>query len=131
MFRYLFKVTKKIYHGHIEKIIKQNKNSKNKNIKLLSKNYIEFIKQKNQEQNSSSKNFYIIIQKNNQNKNSKTNFQEIIIQELNENYLKIKECLSRCGNIAISIDDTETLKNILTTFLGNIENNFIFKEEQV
>lgn len=91
---------------------------------------MEFIKQKNQEQNSSSKNFYIVIQKNNQNKNSKTNFQEIIIQELNENYLKIKECLSRCGNIAISIEDLKTIKNILTTFLGNVENNIIFKEEQ-
>lgn len=103
---------------------------KNKNINLLSENYIEFIMQKNQEQHSSSKNFYIVIQKNNiQNKNQKTNFQEIIIQELNENYLKIKECLSRCGNLAISIDEPEIIQNILSTFLGNIKNNIIFKEE--
>ena len=113
---------------HINKIRKQNEKSKNQNLKLLSEKYIEFIQRKNLEQHSSSKNFYIIIQKSNTiNKNSKTNFQEIIFQELNENYLKIKECLSRCGNLAISIDEPEILKTILKSFLGNIPNNIIEK----
>ena len=114
---------------HIKKIRKQNEKQENKNMKLLCEQYIEFIQRKNLEQHSSSKNFYIIIQKSNlSNKNSKTNFQEIIFQELNENYLKIKECLSRCGNLAISIDELETIKTILKSFLGNIPNNIIEKE---
>lgn len=114
---------------HIKKIRKQNEKQENKNMKLLCEQYIEFIQRKNLEQHSSSKNFYIIIQKSNlSNKNSKTNFQEIIFQELNENYLKIKECLSRCGNLAISIDEPETIKTILKSFLGNIPNNIIEKE---
>ena len=116
---------------HIQKIKKQNEKEKNKNIKILSENYIEFIQKKNQEQQSSSKNFYIIIQKSNfQNQNSKINFQEIIIQELNENYLKIKDCISRCGNIAIQIDDPKKIKDILKSFFGKVENNIIFKEEK-
>lgn len=114
---------------HIKKIRKQNEKQENKNMKLLCEQYIEFIQRKNLEQHSSSKNFFIIIQKSNlSNKNSKTNFQEIIFQELNENYLKIKECLSRCGNLAISIDEPETIKTILKSFLGNIPNNIIEKE---
>lgn len=114
---------------HIKKIRKQNEEQENEKMKLLSEKYIEFIQRKNLEQHSSSKNFYIIIQKSNlSNKNSKTNFQEIIFQELNENYLKIKECLSRCGNLAISIDEPETIKTILKSFLGNIPNHIIEKE---
>ena len=98
-------------------------------MKILSEKYIEFIQRKNLEQHSSSKNFYIVIQKSNiSNKNLKTNFQEIIFQELNENYLKVKECLSRCGNLAISIEDSQTIKEILKSFLGNIPNNIMEKE---
>lgn len=104
---------------HIQNIKKQNEKEKNKNRLLLSENYIEFIQKKNQEQRSSSKNFYIIIEKSNtQNKNSKINFQEIMVQELNENYLKIKECLSRCGNLAIAIDEPNMVQEILKSFLG-------------
>lgn len=102
---------------HIQKIKKQNEKEKNKNRLLLSENYIQFIQKKNQEQLSSSKNFYIVIEKSNlQNKNSKTNFQEIIFQELNENYLKIKECLSRCGNLAISIEEPKIIQEIIKSF---------------
>lgn len=116
---------------HINKIKEQNEKQENKNMKILSEKYIEFIQRKNLEQQSSSKNFYIIIQKSNLSiKNPKTSFQEIIFQELNENYLKIKECLSRCGNLAIVIDEPENIKTILKSFLGNIPNNIIEKETQ-
>ena len=116
---------------HIQKIKKQNQKEKNKNILLLSENYIEFIQRKNQEQHSSSKNFYIVIKKSNfQNKYIKNNFQEIIFQELNENYLKIKECLSRCGNLSIQIEETQEIIEILKSFLGNSKNNFLLQEEK-
>ncbi len=104
---------------HIQTIKRQNEKEKHKNRLLLSESYIEFIQKKNQEQLSSSKNFYIIIEKSNfQNKNQKTNFQEIIFQELNENYLKIKECLSRCGNLAIAIEEPHIIQEILQSFFG-------------
>lgn len=112
---------------HIQKIKKQTEKQKNKNILVLSENYIEFIQRKNQEQHSSSKNFYIVIQKF-PNKNIK-NFEEIIIQELNENYLKIKECLSRCGNLSIPIEEPKNIIEIYKSFLGNSKNNFLIKEE--
>ena len=116
---------------HIENIENQNKKEKNRNILLLSENYIEFIQRKNQEQHSSSKNFYIVIEKSKfQNKNTKNNFEEIVIQELNENYLKIKECLSRCGNLSIEIENSEDIIEIFKSFLGNIKNKFLYKEEK-
>lgn len=112
---------------HIKKVEQITKQQNNKNLKLLSESYIQFIKTKNQEQHSASKNFYIIIQKTNQNKNSQNNFQEIIFQELNENYLKIKECLSRCGNIVLSIDEKENIMQIIKSFF---EANQIIQEEE-
>jgi hypothetical protein len=117
---------------HIKKVKQQIEKTTNENIKLLSENYIEFIQKKNLEQHSSSKNFYIIIKKsNNQNKNLKTNFQEIIFQELNENYLKIKECLSRCGNIANAIDEPQMVNKILKSFLENDFNKILIEEENL
>lgn len=117
--------------SHIQKIKDQIKQEKNKNKILLSENYIQFIQRKNQEQKSSSKNFYIILQKSNlQHQNSKNYFQEIIIQELNENYLKIKECLSRCGNIAIPIEEKKQIIEILKSFWGNSKEQILFEEEK-
>lgn len=75
---------------------------------------------------SSSKNFYIIIKNPNKNKKENTINDEIIIQDLNEKYFKIKECLSRCGNIAQEYDTKEDIINILYSFLNSrnyINNN--------
>lgn len=91
---------------HISNINKQIENEKNDNIINLSKSYIEFIQKINKDKKSSSKNFYIIIK--NLNNNKKENIDEdIVIQDLNEKYFKIKECLSRCGNIAQEYDTIE------------------------
>ena len=43
---------------------------------------------------------------------------EIIKQELNEKYLKIKECLSRCGNKVNNIDEKEEIIKIYFSFLN-------------
>ncbi len=100
-------------------------NEKNDNIIKLSKNYIEFIQKINREKKSSSKNFYIIIK--NSGKNKKENIDdEIVIQDLNEKYFKIKECLSRCGNIAQEFDTKQEAINVLLSFLNSrnyINNN--------
>ena len=94
----------------------------NNNILELSKNYINFIQKINNEKKSSSKNFYIIIKNSNKNKKEDIN-EEIIFQDLNEKYFKIKECLSRCGNVVQEYDSKEETRQILLSFFNS--RNFI------
>ena len=44
--------------------------------------------------------------------------EKIFIDKLNEKYLKIKECLSRCGNKVEEIDKKEEVEKILYSFLN-------------
>ena len=93
----LIQSNKENLSDHINKIRKQMKkeeNLNNFNIKNFSKKYIDFINKKNKEKNSSSKNFYILIKS----QENIENQPKAIIQDLKDNYLKIKDCLSRCGN---------------------------------
>ena len=102
---------------HINKIKKQNEKEKslnNYNIVNLSHNYISFINKKNQEKNSSSKNFYILIKSQNNLENSES----VIAQELKDKYLKIKDCLSRCGNIVEEIKNKKEIEEIFFLFLN-------------
>ena len=102
---------------HISYLNKQIEKEENENVIKLSNKYIEFIQKINKEKKSSSKNFYIVIKKSH---NDKKEFiqEEIIKQELNEKYFKIKECLSRCGNIVYEYDTTEEIKKIYSTFFN-------------
>ena len=97
--------------SHIENIQKISEKEKNKIIKKYSEKYLEFINEKNNKNKSASKNIYLII------KNNFANLEENIFQELNEKYFKIKECLSRCGNIVFECNKEET-KNILFSFFN-------------
>ena len=97
--------------GHIENIQKISQKENNKIIQEYSKDYIKFIKEKNNKNKSASKNIYLIIKNNNQ------NLEENIIKELNEKYFKIKDCLIRCGNIVLECNKEET-KNILFSFFN-------------
>ena len=96
---------------HIKNIQNISEKEKNKIIKNYSKQYIEFINEKNNKNKSASKNIYLII------KNNLANLEENIFQELNEKYFKIKECLSRCGNVVLECNKEET-KNILFSFFN-------------
>ena len=96
---------------HILKIKKQMEKETKNNLLKLSENYIQFIQKMNQQKNSSSKNFYIIIKKSNFSKQESN--QENIFQELNEMYFKIKECLSRVGNLSFPLEEK---KEILKLF---------------
>ena len=105
---------------HISKI-KENVNSeKNLNLFKISEKYIEFITNLNNEKKSSSKNFFIVIKSGEDEKIKEK--EELIISELNEKFFKIKECLSRCGNIAQEISTKEELKKILFTFFNSRKN---------
>ena len=97
--------------AHIENIQKISQKENNKIIKEYSKEYLKFIKEKNNKNKSASKNIYLII------KNNTDNLEENIIQELNEKYFKIKDCLIRCGNVVFECDKTE-IKNILFSFFN-------------
>ena len=100
---------------HISNIEENIKNENNLNLLNISKNYINFINEINSNKKSSSKNFFIIIKDENKN-SDKT--EEMVIQELNEKFLKIKECLSRCGNMVYEIEKKEETINIIYSFLN-------------
>lgn len=97
--------------GHVKNIKNISEKENNKIIKKYSEKYIQFIKEKNNTNKSASKNIYLII------KNNSENIEENIIQDLNEKYFKIKECLTRCGNIVLECNKQET-KNILFSFFN-------------
>ncbi len=106
---------------HISKIKETVKKENNLKLYKISEKYISFITNLNNEKKSSSKNFYIVI-KYEQGDKSKIVKEEIIISELNERFFKIKECLSRCGNIANEIYTKEEVRKILFTFLNSRKN---------
>lgn len=104
--------------------VESQKNKENKKIQKISENYIEYITELNKKKKSSTKNFYMIIKSNNYNKEIE-NYESIICDELNEKFLKIKDCLSRCGNMVINISEENEVKDILFSFLNS--QKFIFE----
>ena len=111
-FQILIQSNKENLDKHISNINKE-KNKEKENIKEISNNYINYIKELNVNRKSSNKNFDKIL------KNEKIeNIEENIIEELNEKYFKIKECLARCGNIVKDINEKEKIQNILISFIN-------------
>jgi len=98
---------------NISKIKKEQKKEKEK-IKKIAENYIQYISELNKNKKSSNKNFYIIIK----NPKETQKIESIIIDELNDKYFKIKECLSRCGNIVKDINKKEEIKELLYSFIN-------------
>ena len=89
----------------ISKIINNIKISKNKKISIISQEYINFLQKINSEKQTSTKNYYIIISQDYEEEN-----QDNIYYSLNEKYLKIKECLNKCGNQIKECKKEEVLK---------------------
>lgn len=94
----------------LKKYQKIEKDLNNNYIVEISRKYINYIEEKNQEKLSSSKNFYILINSNNS--------QEKVVKDLKEKYFKIKNSLSSCGNIVKEIKDKKELEEILKIFLN-------------
>ncbi len=107
---------------HIQNLKKSEKENKNI-IKNYLENYINFIQQKNNQNKSASKNIYLIIKI--EVKEEINNLEENIIQELSERYFKIKENLSRCGNVVSECSKEETIKILFSFFNSKkfLENN--------
>lgn len=103
---------------HINNVENFISNQKNPKIKEISEKYINYIKEKNEENKSSSKNFYIIIKNDvlNLQKENFENIEKISENILIENFFKIKESLSRCGNVVLDINSKKEVEKILMSF---------------
>lgn len=115
-FQILIQSNKEDLSNHFSQI-NDNLIQEEKNIQEISKKYINYIKELNNKRKSSSKNYYIIINFENKN-NDITDVESYAIEDLNNKYFKIKECLSRCGNVVLDILEKEQIKNILFSFLN-------------
>ena len=98
--------------------VKKNTQKENKTIQEMSDEYINYINKLNINKKSAVKNFYIIIkkEKNNQEKREIKDIENIIFEELNDDFLRIKETLSRCGNVVVDINNKDLCKIILFSF---------------
>ena len=115
-FQILIQSNKEDLSKHFSQI-NNNSNLEEKNIQEISNKYINYIKKLNNNKKSSSKKYYIIISYQNKN-NEIIDILSYAVEDLNSKYLKIKECLSRCGNIVNAISEKEEIKNILFSFLN-------------
>jgi hypothetical protein len=107
------------HFSNLKEVFQKEENEK---IKEISEKYIDFIKRKNEENKSSSKNFYMIIKysvENNEKSIEEKNINEnIAINYLNESFFKVKETLSRCGNIVYDINSKQESEKILNSFFN-------------
>ena len=98
---------------HLLNIEKEGDKTENIHLKKIYSEYINFIKEKNQKNQSSNKKFYILIKNSSRNVNLE-NIQNI----LNDNYYKIKECLSRSGNIVTECNNKDEIIQLLSYFFN-------------
>lgn len=115
-FQILIQSNKEDLSKHIQ-AVNQNSIRENKNIQEISKQYIEYIQNLNHDKKSSSKNFYIILKYKNENREV-TEFEEYAIEDLNDKYFKIKDCLSRCGNIVTDLNNQKEMLFVLFSFFN-------------
>ncbi len=99
------------YISQIEEQIKKENNAK---IIEISKSHIDYIKNQNRKKNSSSKNFYILVNF----KSDEISELKIIKENLNEKYFKIKDSLSRCGNLVFEVDNKNEVESIMYSFFN-------------
>lgn len=95
---------------HIEKLFQNNFYSQ------IKEEYIKYINSLNQSKKSSSKNFYIIIKTSTLNL---SDLENVAIQNLEEEFFKVKEFLSRCGNIVSEYTNEKDVKEMLFSFLNS------------
>lgn len=103
------------YFLNLKEISRKEENEK---IKDISNEYIDYLNNKNSENNSSSKNFYIVLKSEIkiENKEQYNLSETVAINNLNEKYFKVKEALSRCGNTIFEINNKDDVEDVLKTF---------------
>ena len=115
-FQILIQSNKEDLSKHI-KNINENLIHEKISIQEISKKYIQYIQNLNHDKKSSSKNFYIILKYKNENKEI-SYFEDYAVEDLNDKYFKIKDCLSRCGNMVTDFNEKEQIISILFSFLN-------------
>ena len=113
----LIQSNKENLEKNIFSIQKNIQKKENKYLKNISENYIKYINKINFNKKSSSKNFYIIISKKIPKEECNESI-EIIKNDLKEKYFKTKECLARCGNSVIEINQKKEILEILNSFIN-------------
>ena len=124
----LIQSSKENLEKNILNVQKNIQKKENKYLKKLSEDYIEYINKINSNKKSSSKNFYIIISKKSSKEQEFNEGIDMIKSELKEKYFKIKECLSRCGNQVIEINEKEEILKIINSFLNTRKEMNLKKE---
>ena len=114
----LIQSSKENLEKNIFNIQKNIQKKENKYLEKISENYIEYINKINFNKKSSSKNFYIIISKKISKEQEYNESYEIVKNYLKEKYFKIKECLSRCGNSVLEINQKEEILKIINSFFN-------------
>ena len=110
----LIQSRKEDLNSYISKINNQIELEENNKLKEYFKSYIDYIQTQNKEKNSSSKNFFILV--NYQIKEKEMKNIKFIKENLNEKYFKIKDSLSRCGNLIFDISTKKETEDILYSF---------------
>ncbi len=97
----------------MDKINSQLNLKENEKLRDFFKSYINFIVNQNELKNSSSKNFFILVENP---INEKDFSYSQVKQILNEKFFKIKDSLSRCGNLIFDVSNKKEVENILYSF---------------
>ena len=113
----LIQSSKENLDSHNFNVLNNIQKEKNKYLEKIGKDYINYINDFNSNRKSSTKNFYIIVSNKNVSLENKDSL-EIVKSELKEKYFKIKECLSRCGNSVIEINDNKDISKVLFSFFN-------------
>lgn len=103
-------------------VTKKSEQKNNQQLGKIAENYIDYIQKLNLNRRSSSKNFYIVIADNIDKKINILESEEIIKNELKEKYFKIKECLSRSGNLVSELSNKKEIEELFFSLLNTRKN---------
>jgi len=109
----LIQSTKEDLSKYVLILKKEQEKEENKEIQWIYDKYINFISDKNSKKDFSSKQFIIVI-KNPINKEIENENIEVI--NLNDKYYKVKEYLSRCGNLVSEFSRDEVIELLYSCF---------------
>lgn len=130
----LIQSSKEDLSSHIKNIQKNVNKKRNSYLKDIAKNYINYIQEINLTRKSASKNFYIILSNQINKKIDILQSEEIIRNDLKEKYFKVKECLSRSGNLVSELSKSEEIENLFFSLLNtrkSLNNKLIKLENKV
>lgn len=114
----LIQSSKEDLSSHIKNIQKNINKKENNYLQDIAKNYINYIQEINLTRKSASKNFYIILSNQINKKIDILQSEEIIKNDLKEKYFKVKECLSRSGNLVSELSNSKDVENLFFSLLN-------------